>query len=129
MLHNLLIWLLIALAVETLTELIVTENILVRRAVSRLSNNLTIGEILHCGSCASLLVSAPMCWVLPGTICNDIVLDYAIKLLVISRISNIIHEILMRLFHRVPFHFVISSISSNGENHENKTSTTTGNNL
>lgn len=139
-LMSLLFWLAIVVAVEACTEIIVASSLFFsfRDWFSRpepeepCTHNTTelhpckkinsfkrfgwwlrhkIGELVNCGHCASVWVAAIASYCTGFTS----VWMFAIKTLVIHRVSNIVHELFKRWFDRSPFSLVITHINNKEE--------------
>lgn len=130
-------WLAVIIAVEALTELITSSSIMfpirdwfskppdetkklrcpIRRSFRWLRG--FIGELLNCGYCTSVWVALLLAHFAPTGKCVGCVLYawpiFFIKVLVIHRLSNIVHELFSRWFSRSPFSFVLTHIHNNGD--------------
>ena len=100
-------WILSIIAVEAVTEIIVQSNIFsrLRNALAKVSNFL--GEWITCGYCLSIWISASVAWFLPGDVTHIVIIDYLIRIFVLHRISNVLHELLSRWFSRLPIVLMI----------------------
>jgi len=92
-----LIWLVIIIAVESITEIITTsvlfepirDKIHVVFAGGKLK---MLSELIQCGYCMSTWVSMAFAWALPGVFTGYFVLDVIIKIFALQRLSNWMHE-------------------------------------
>ena len=92
---SVLIWILTIIAIEAGTELVVDRSPMLEGVLNWLSKNKTIANTIHCGWCFSLIVSFPFAFFVPGQFMNPVV-GFAIKLLVLHRLSNLFHELFVR---------------------------------
>lgn len=96
-------WFLAIIAVEALTELWLTSSIMepFRDAVGQMDGR--ISELSHCGQCVSVWASILLLGAfLPGTIIGFFLVDWAIKVLALHRLSNLFHELAYRWINRMP---------------------------
>lgn len=100
--NNLIIWLVTVLAVERITEIIINGAIFERPRHWILSKNNLFSELVGCGYCMSVWVSAIFAWALPGCFFNNEYLNIATKIFVAHGLSNILHELLKRWFDKIP---------------------------
>jgi len=123
MINLILIWVMIILCIEAITELIVDADIFfnVRDWLSQKSNFL--GKLLNCGYCVSVWVSFPFALVAPGIIFKYdtlisiiFLMDLLVKWMILHRLSNLVHELIVRLLQRIPFTFVIHKIEPEDNN-------------
>jgi hypothetical protein len=71
-----------------------------------------VAELATCGHCLSVWVAGTIFWALPLTLTDYEIVDYAIKLFFLHRMSNVLHELLSRWFNRIPFNLVITKIEN-----------------
>ena len=71
-----------------------------------------LAELAVCGHCLSVWTAAMVFWALPLQLTDVVVVDYAIKLFFLQRLSNVLHELLSRWFNRVPWNLVVTNIQS-----------------
>lgn len=122
-------WLAVIVAVEAVTEIVVASKIFfpLRDWFSRNPDpkgfwakaRSWIGELLNCGHCASVWVALLAAHFAPTGACTGCV-KYAwpiffIKVFVIHRLSNLMHELFSRWFSRSPFSFVFTHIHNKVE--------------
>lgn len=116
MLSSLMIWIFVIIYVEAVTEVIVSGSIFVRfrNAISKKSEFL--GDLISCGYCLSVWVSATIAWGLPGRIFQSMsqhqaffYVDIFVKIFVLHRLSNILHEGISRWIGRYPWVVSISN--------------------
>lgn len=121
MIVYLILWLLAILYVESLTEIIISSSIaqkfkeplynfhlwcmsgnwLLRNTLGRLTG--FVHELTSCGQCTSVWVAATVAWALPGVlIVGAPFFDFVVKIFIIQRLSNVLHELFSRWFKRVP---------------------------
>lgn len=103
-------WLLAIVYVEAMTEIIIESDIFfeVRNSLTRRNNY--FGKLFSCGYCMSVWVSASIAWALDGVITGFVLFDFVVKLFVLHRLSNVLHELWRRWFDRVPFVMVINAL-------------------
>lgn len=110
-------WILAIIFVEAITEIIVQSEIFfsLRNFIARTSAFL--GNLISCGYCTSVWVSAIIGWALPGNVLylwmpntTTMVIDCILKIFVLHRISNVLHEAFSRWFSRLPFSLVVNKI-------------------
>ena len=135
-------WLAVIIAVEALTELIVSSSIMFpirdwfakppeekKRGCFKsclLKIRGFIGELINCGYCTSVWVAFLAAPFAPTGKCTGCVLYaipiFLIKVLVIHRLSNLIHELFMKWFGRSPLSLVLTHIHRNGDGDGSKES-------
>lgn len=122
-------WLAVIMAVEALTEIITASKIMfgVRDWFSRNPDpkgfwaklRAWVGELLNCGYCTSVWVALAAAHFAPTGKCVGCTLYawpiFFIKVLVIHRASNLLHELFSRWFSRSPFEFVLTHIHNKGD--------------
>jgi hypothetical protein len=108
---NGLIFLTVTMAVEAFTEIIVNGDIFqdLRGWISRKSP--FYGMLVTCGYCLSVWTSMLFAGSIPFKIVPYVVFDYIIKLLVLHRLSNVVHELIIRLLNRIPKQSVVTNIT------------------
>lgn len=95
-------WILAALAVERITEIILTGEIFRSVRFWVLSKDNFWSGLLGCGFCLSAWVSALFAWALPGSVLGWEPLNIMAKTFALMGLANIIHEGLVRWFVRMP---------------------------
>ncbi len=102
-------WILAIICVEAVTEIIVESSIFIwfRNLLTKIWPFL--GELISCGYCASVWVAATIGWCLPGEVSGIIIVDAIIKIFVLHRVSNILHEGFSRWFDRYPIVLTINN--------------------
>lgn len=108
-----LIWLLVVIATEAITEIIVNSEIFsgLRKFLSK-SN--FFGTLVNCGYCMSVWVALGTIWVLPKLF-EIVLFDIIIKVFVIHRLSNLWHELIRRWLDRYPLTLVVHKIGDSNE--------------
>ena len=112
---TLLIWLAAVVAVEAVTEIVVSSDmplILWFRDKCARYNPMFLGKMFSCGYCMSVWIAAMVAWALPGHLTNYFVVDVIIKVFVLHRCSNVLHEAFSRWFKRLPFEFVLTKVEA-----------------
>ena len=112
---TLLVWLAAVIAVEAVTEIIVSSDmplILWFRNVCAKYNPRFLGKLFSCGYCMSVWIAAMIAWSLPGQLTGYVVLDVILKIFIIHRCSNIFHEGLSKWFKRLPFEIVLTKVDA-----------------
>ena len=107
---SLLIFLLLVVFVEALTEILVTSFILEKPRMFISRRNGFLGTLVHCGYCTSVWVSTMVAWIIPfyiWSMTGQFWLDYIITALILHRLSNLFHELTSKLFGRRPMVFVV----------------------
>ena len=116
-------WLMAIIAVESVTEIIVASNIMFgfRSLVNKISS--FFGELVTCGYCLSVWISASIAFVMPGNICANtllgIIVDFIIKTMVLHRMSNAFHGLVYIIINRPPFVIVITKPGETGSEQQN----------
>lgn len=113
--------LLIIIAVEAFTEIIVSSDLLIgfRNFCARI-NPWFLGRLLGCGYCLSVWVSIPFAIYYEYSIVNNLYVDFVIKWMLIHRLSNIVHDLFKRCLDRYPFTFLIQRMNIGMDNKDNK---------
>lgn len=86
----------LSLVVEALTEVIVKSQIARPLRETLSSKSVFLKELLHCGYCTSFWITAPVI-ILCGKVIplsGGIVLDTLLTILIVQRISNVIHNVI-----------------------------------
>jgi len=93
-----LLWLLAALAVEAVTEIVVSSELFfgLRTGISRISGRIGafFGALISCGYCFSVWASAAVAWALPGALFPGEygwIADIALRTFALHRVSNFVH--------------------------------------
>lgn len=121
MLSELLILLFLVIAVEAITEIIVSSTIFqpLRNTILKCANEFRIcnflGKLIQCGYCTSVWISLMVAWIVPFNLINHYV-DFIIFTFVLHRLSNFWHEFLSRWFSRHPIILSISLFKSGDVN-------------
>ena len=105
-------WVLVIIMVEAVTEIIISSEIFlgIRNWFAKRSS--FFQKLLSCGYCFSVWVAASVAWVLPGDVTTYPYLDIIIKIFVVHRLSNVLHELFKRLFNRLPWSIVFNKVDS-----------------
>ena len=108
-------WILCVVAVEAVTEIVVTSEIFLRlrNFIAKISD--FFGGLVGCGYCLSVWISASIAWALPGVVTDIWCIDFIIKVFVLHRASNALHELLSRWFSRLPWFLMISNPQVNND--------------
>ena len=113
---NIIYWLLATIAVEAIVEIVIASELfspLHFWLFKKSENNRVIGfvnKLMSCGYCFSVWVAAGVAWMLPGSPSGIAVVDTILKIFVLHRLSNLIHELFKRWLDRIPFNVVITNI-------------------
>ena len=97
-------WLLLFLVifVEAITEIFVSSSIFTSFREFVGQRSAFLGELVHCGYCTSVWVSASVAWTLSAVGTNYLWLDYIICVFVLHRLSNLFHELTCKWMNRLP---------------------------
>jgi len=95
-------WLIAIIFIEAVTEIIVSSSIFARFRKAVATKSDFLGELIHCGYCTSIWVAMSVAWAVPLILSGIFIVDYLIKIFVLHRISNILHEFIARWLGRVP---------------------------
>lgn len=128
MIKMLLTWWFFIIFVEAVTEIIVDSDFFfpIRNGLGKLP--FFIGRffaaLLSCGYCVSVWVAALVAWTLPGSPISHapielpiwfiLIVDAILKTFVLHRLSNLQHELVVRVLKRIPF-FVPPTVVDNQE--------------
>ena len=93
--------LLLIIFIEALTEIIVASAIFapIREVSTKYSY---LGELMHCGYCTSVWVSASVAWIAPLAIGPHFLINYALTVFILHRLSNLFHEFNSKWLNRRP---------------------------
>lgn len=107
---NSLIFLALTVTVEAITEIIVNGDIFqeLRGWISRKSS--FFGMLISCGYCLSVWTAMLLAGSIPFKIVPFAVFDYVIKVFVLHRLSNVVHELIVRFLNRIPWQLVLTKI-------------------
>ena len=93
--------LLLIIFVEAVTEIIVASAMFAPlRKLSTKSDFL--GELVHCGYCTSVWVSASVSWIVPLDISSYFWINYVLTVFILHRLSNLLHEFNSKWLNRRP---------------------------
>ena len=106
-----MIWLAAIIYTEALTELIVTAEIFERPRSWLMRHSTFFQALLSCGYCVSVWVAASVAWIMPEIITN-VFLDCFLKIIVLHRLSNLLHELMVRMLNRIPFLMSLEQVFS-----------------
>ena len=95
--------LLLILFVEAVTEILVESSIFQKPREFVYTRNGFLGELVTCGYCTSVWVSAAVAWLVVFPISPWFVINYIITVFVIDRLSNLLHELNNKWLNRRPF--------------------------
>lgn len=95
--------LLLALFVEAVTEILVTSIFFEKPREFVYTRNGFFGELVNCGYCTSVWVSAVVAWLAVLPISSWFVVNYIITVFIIHRLSNLLHELNNKWLGRRPF--------------------------
>jgi hypothetical protein len=114
---TILIWFAVVIAVEAFVEIVLDSDMpliaVIRNFLIKINPGF-LGKLLKCGYCFSVWVSIPVVFFLPGHLTNIFAIDIILKVLLLHRLSNIAHELMSRLFARLPFEIVINNVNNPG---------------
>jgi hypothetical protein len=104
-------WFAAVVAVEAITEVVVQSDLFIklRNVLFKISPGF-LGKLLSCGYCFSVWVSI-IGWFMPGTITNIYILDGILRVFLLHRLSNVIHEFFMRWEKRLPLVIVFNKVN------------------
>ena len=110
----------IVIACEAITELLTTGDIFteLRGWLSRKWNFMS--RLLACGYCFSVWPAMAIAWAVPLTITGYCLIDIAIKIFAVHRLSNWFHEFMSRWLSRHPKTSVVHSIGDNNDKKRSK---------
>lgn len=111
-------WVMIIIVVEAITELIISGDIFLNLRNWLAKKSIFLHKLLSCGYCFSVWVAATIAWLAPGNVSENIIINIFVKIFVIHRLSNIIHELFQRLFDRTPISIVFNHINNEIEDKE-----------
>ena len=99
---------LLTIFVEAVTEILVASSIFSRPRGFIGRRSAFLGELIHCGHCTSVWVSAIVVWmILPPawifSIISNFWVAYIITIFVVHRLSNLFHEFNSKWLNRRPF--------------------------
>jgi hypothetical protein len=110
MIEACLSFLFLVIFVEAFTEILVESSILTKPREFLARCNGLLGELVHCGYCTSVWVSAAVAWIVPmfiWTIVPNFWISYIIALFVLHRLSNLLHELNSKWLNRRPINFAV----------------------
>ena len=116
---------LLVMFVEAMTE-ILTESSLFRGIREFLGKRSSLlGELVHCGYCTSVWVSAAVAWILVLKFTPYYAVDYIITTFIVHRLSNMLHELYSKWMGRRPWSMALYKtetvvIPESGEHNESK---------
>ena len=95
-------YVLLIVFIEALTEILVESSIFSKPREALALRSGFLGELIHCGYCTSVWVSASVAWVAPLAFTSIFLINYLLTVLILHRLSNLLHEIYSKLFGRRP---------------------------
>ena len=101
---------LLVICVEAITEILVSGSIFQKPREFIARNSSFIGELVHCGYCTSVWVSAAVAWVFVvwvWTLTPIFWINYIIATFVIHRLANLFHELSSKWLNRRPISFAV----------------------
>jgi len=110
-LHSAFVWVLAVVAVEAMTEIVVSSSLFFRFRNWVGRHSAFFGELLTCGYCFSVWSSAAIAWALPGDVFTGeygFIANIAVRTLVLHRVSNFLHGLIKRICDRPPQEHVVS---------------------
>lgn len=115
LLQLLLSWLAAVIAVEAITEIAVQSDLFIRlRSILYKLNPGLLGKLITCGYCFSVWVSI-IGWFMPGNITGIWILDGILRIFLLHRLSNVIHELFMRWEKRLPLVIVFNKVDETSQ--------------
>lgn len=101
---------LLMICVEAITEILVASSIFAkpREFIARRSG--LLGELVHCGYCTSVWVSAAVAWIIPlwyWALVPHFWVSYLVTLFVLHRLSNLFHELISKWLNRRPISLAV----------------------
>lgn len=112
-------WLMAVIVVEAIVEIIVDSELFMpwRVFISKRTSIVGrfLGKLSTCGYCASVWVSALIAWALPGHVFSIYIADIFIRIFLLHRLSNIVHELFHRWLNRHPFGLFINFFTGKAE--------------
>ena len=110
MIHLLLSWFAAILFTEALVEILVESDIFfkLRNLIVKVNPGF-LGKLVICGYCMSIWC-AVLAWFLPGALTGIFVLDVLVRTLCLHRMSNVLHELFVRWFKRLPLVIVFNQV-------------------
>lgn len=106
-------WILAIIFVEAVTEILVDSQIFEGLRDWLYQNFEFLHKLISCGYCLSVWVAGSIAWALPGMITGYFIPDMIIKLFVLHRASNGLHELLTRWFKRLPWTISLHKTTTN----------------
>lgn len=98
-------FLFLVIFVEAFTEILVESSILAKPREFLARHSGLLGELVHCGYCTSVWVSAAVAWIVPmfiWAVVPNFWISYVIALFVLHRLSNLFHELNSKWLNRRP---------------------------
>lgn len=95
-------FLLLILIVEAITELLVESSIFEKPRRFVYARNGFLGELVTCGYCTSVWVSAAVAWIFPIVISPWFIVNYFVTVFALHRLSNMLHELFSKWLGRRP---------------------------
>lgn len=96
--------------VEALTEIIVSSVIFEKPREFLAYKSDFLGELIHCGYCTSVWVSAAISWafvLFVWSVFPSFLLSYIVTTFVLHRLSNLLHELNSKWLNRRPISFAV----------------------
>lgn len=96
------LWFIAILYVEAVTEILINGEIFAgfRDFLHNLSD--FTSQLITCGYCLSVWVSATIAWALPLPISNYSLINFIVATFALHRLSNVTHEAIVRWLQRFP---------------------------
>ena len=99
--------LVLIILVEAITEIIVASKIMQPLREFLFRNSPFFGELVDCGYCTSVWVSASVAWIVPLLISPYLIVNYLVTMFLLHRLSNVWHEAIQKWLNRNPITFAV----------------------
>ena len=113
MIITLIKWAMVIIATEAITEIIISGDIFLNFRNWLAKKSTFLQKLLSCGYCFSVWIASATAWLAPGQIADNDIFNIIIKIFIIHRLSNVVHELFQRFFDRIPISIVFNHINNN----------------
>jgi len=113
----LLIWIILIISVEAVTEIVTSSNIFLSLREWIYLKSDFLGKLIQCGYCTSVWISAMVAWAAPTPF--HPIFGYFIALFAIHRLSNLWHEFTVRWLNRAPIAISLFTTTEQETNEDN----------
>lgn len=105
-------YMLLIVLVEAITEILVDSQIFSKPRELIYTNSSFFGELVTCGYCTSVWVSAAVAWMAVLSLSPYFMVNYIVTVMVLHRLSNVWHEAIKKWLNRHPITFSIHKTES-----------------